>query len=275
MRFSIPAKTFLLGEYAALSGAPALLLASEPSFAIERIEVPELRGIHPESPAGKFWSDQSDGAYGLQFFDPYDGIGGLGASSAQFLGAYQIAFGAADIAIEHLLSQYYQYAWNGLGQRPSGYDILAQMHRGLVFVHRDHDKIQELGWPFDDVSVYLIHTGKKLATHTYLQQKDTHADDSYLGILSEHAFDALQQGNATAFLHAVRMAGEYLDRHKLVAPHSQKLIAALSEQEWVRAVKGCGAMGADILSVYIASGDEAALHDFCHRQALQCMSPSI
>jgi len=272
VRLAVPAKTFLLGEYAALSAAPALLLASEPSFVVERTKEPDLIGIHPDSPAGKFWRDHSDRRYGLQFFDPYGGIGGLGASSAQFLGAYQLVFGKDDIAIEHLLSQYYHYAWNGIGARPSGYDILAQMHQGLVFVDRQQERISTMTWPFDNLAVYLIHTGKKLATHTYLQDTRACPDYSSLGRLAAHAFDAVRTSSRSDFLQAVRAAGECLDTNNLVALHSKALIAKLYKQNWVQAVKGCGAMGADILSVYIAPEYASALRDFCILQGLHIVS---
>src|SRR5690606_39000184 len=103
-----PSKTFLLGDYLSLLGGPALLLNTEPRFQglLESIQptvkssaiadkiqaIEPYPGIHPQSPAGKFLqrhaSDFAD--CNLTFFDPHQGAGGFGASSAQFLMVYAL-----------------------------------------------------------------------------------------------------------------------------------------------------------------------------------------
>nr|WP_256594408.1 hypothetical protein [Legionella pneumophila] len=55
MKWQIPAKTFLLGEYAAIAGEPAILLTTSPCFTLTLTENAKLEGIHPESPAGLWW----------------------------------------------------------------------------------------------------------------------------------------------------------------------------------------------------------------------------
>src|SRR3990167_4806167 len=86
LNFQIPAKTFLLGEYVALQGGPAMILTTTPCFEVGVGDL-EIQAIHPDSPAGLCWRDS--GIPGeLFWYDPYEGIGGLGASSAAFLGAY-------------------------------------------------------------------------------------------------------------------------------------------------------------------------------------------
>ena len=49
--WTIPAKTFLMGEYAALAGESALLLTTTPHFELSLTDNPGLHGIHPDSPA--------------------------------------------------------------------------------------------------------------------------------------------------------------------------------------------------------------------------------
>ncbi len=88
MKWLIPAKTFLLGEYAALAGQSAVLLTTSPCFELSLSKEAGLHGIHPDSPAGRWWKENAQSEVGLQWHDPYQGCGGLGASSAQFLGAY-------------------------------------------------------------------------------------------------------------------------------------------------------------------------------------------
>lgn len=88
MKWLIPAKTFLLGEYAALAGASAILLTTYPCFELTLTSKNnQLSEIHPKSPAGVWWQQQHLD-HGLIWNDPYTERGGLGASSAQFLASY-------------------------------------------------------------------------------------------------------------------------------------------------------------------------------------------
>src|SRR4051812_39210067 len=86
MKWQIPAKTFLIGEYAALVGHSAILLTTTPCFELS-LEPSEKNFIHPESPAG-LWLKKQEANIKLTWKDPYQGQGGLGASSAQFLSCY-------------------------------------------------------------------------------------------------------------------------------------------------------------------------------------------
>ena len=78
MNWKIPAKTFFLGEYAAVAQEPAILLTTTPSFMLTLKEEPGLEGIHKNAPAGLFWQDKNM-RHGLKFHDPYQTAGGLGA----------------------------------------------------------------------------------------------------------------------------------------------------------------------------------------------------
>lgn len=57
MKWRIPTKTFLLGEYAALADLGAILLTTPPCFELTLTETPGLDGIHPDSPAGRWWQE--------------------------------------------------------------------------------------------------------------------------------------------------------------------------------------------------------------------------
>jgi mevalonate kinase len=90
----IPSKTFLAGEYLALCGGPSLVLNTPPVFELycQVTDDTRLEGIHPESPAGRFWADHQSSFANLtlQFMDPHQGRGGFGASTAQFAMLYQL-----------------------------------------------------------------------------------------------------------------------------------------------------------------------------------------
>ena len=117
---SFPGKTFLIGEYAVLEGAPGILINTHPRFLFA---ITKRRGnapldalfssqfdlenkernfqkikpkpkpkpnttasFHPGSPAGQWLKlhPQIEQSYDIKFYDPYFGKGGFGFSSAQF-----------------------------------------------------------------------------------------------------------------------------------------------------------------------------------------------
>ncbi len=117
---SFPGKTFLIGEYAVLEGAPAILVNTKPRFLFSvkeemqrkpvgtlssyeqsslfsKIDTGEkyhkkeplfkpMDSFHPQSPAGQWLKLYPDIAriYQIESRDPYFGKGGFGFSSAQF-----------------------------------------------------------------------------------------------------------------------------------------------------------------------------------------------
>ena len=86
----IPSKTFVLGEYSVLHGGPAILLASEPYFSLRLEEKNENKNpFHPLSPAGKLWElEPLLKTKSYLFSDPHHGLGGFGASSAEFIALF-------------------------------------------------------------------------------------------------------------------------------------------------------------------------------------------
>ncbi len=247
MNWCIPAKTFLLGEYAALGGASALLLNTKPFFEL-RLNTQNDASIHPESPAGLFWAKQQT-QYHLSFIDPYQGRGGLGASSAQFLGAYlaSLYLQGKKPHLEGLLEAYYQCAWTGQGLKPSAYDLIAQTQYGCVFINKQAGAIQSYPWNFDELSFILLHTGRKLATHHHLEHAQLTLPIDKLSVIVEKAQKALQHGHSALFIDSVNHYHEALKKLGLVAIHSLELIEELRHYKEILAIKGCGALGADVL----------------------------
>lgn len=156
MNWLIPAKTFLVGEYSALAEASAMIVLTNPYFQLTLLTETALSGIHPESPAGLWWQQQNTD-YGLSWNDPHLGRGGLGASSAQFLGSY---LGSCFIKnrvpdLNQMLGAYYKTSWTGKGLRPSGYDVIAQSQQGCVYINKQKKIIESYNWPFKDLSFFL------------------------------------------------------------------------------------------------------------------------
>lgn len=263
----IPAKTFLLGEYIALSGLPALLLTTQPCFQLSLTQDATLHGIHPASPAGRFWLDQAlSRQYGLDWQDPYRGIGGLGASSAQFLGAVRLYSQLTENNLDErtILSLYWQYAWSGEGLKPSGYDVLAQMNAGCVYI--ENYQAQTFAWPFPNLDWTLIHTDNKLATHLHLLQAQLPDNIDELAQICFHGHQAFQNRDEMDFVQAVRAYHQALAKGQRVADHSLQLLGQLEKQPLVLAAKGCGAMGADKILIIHSRENRLPLHQWLQTQ---------
>ncbi|HHT0593824.1 TPA: hypothetical protein ACTXXA_001730 [Legionella anisa] len=261
MKWSIPAKTFLLGEYAALAGASALLLMTVPCFELTLTTQEKSAGIHPESPAGLWWLQQNL-RQGLLWHDPYGGRGGLGASSAQFLASYLAGCFINDTApdLNKMLGAYYESSWNGKGLRPSGYDVIAQSQQGCVYINKQQKMINSYDWPFQDLSFFLIHTGMKLATHHHLQDSALPLPDQidYLSFLVDEAKQAFEQIDSKKLITAINSYHQKLTELNLVAEHSLKFISEFKKYPEIVAIKGCGALGADVL-LLITSADKSQI----------------
>jgi mevalonate kinase len=261
MKSVIPAKTFLLGEYVAISGGPALVLTTSPCFEVACLVEHHLQGIHPDSPAGLWWQAHADVLPGFSWVDPYDGLGGMGASSAQFLGLFQLAHQTLSKAysLETLLSAYHRYAWSGQGLAPSGYDVIAQQSAGCVYIHSKTGHYQSNPWPFRYLGFVLLHTGHKLATHSYLLTSSMPDDIEELAAIVHEGQAAIETLDDARMIDAVNAYHSALLARNRLTAHSRRQLMELAQEQDVLACKGCGAMGADILLLLVAKDKRSAL----------------
>lgn len=285
-QYSVPAKTFLLGEYVVTKGGPALLLSTSPRFILNVSSKKEggadvYKNIHPDSPAGKLIGRNKDffGQFDLDFIDPYQGIGGLGASSAQFALLFALLMQVKDITpsfLENALGTYIDVAWDQTGTAPSGADVIAQLTGGLCFYHRDRGIVESLAWPFPAMDFCLIHTGNKMATHTYLRDLKE-IDTGDMGDVAEDAHLGLKNSDAPLFIKAVNQYAELLKSRQWVTDLSEQLLKSIRLQPGVLAAKGCGAMGADIIFVLLDSASGDNFSAWCAEQNIKviCTSQGI
>lgn len=255
MKWRIPAKTFLLGEYAAVAGESAIVLTTSPCFELSLANEATIQGIHPESPAGQWWAHHRIPEQGLLWHDPYQGRGGLGASSAQFLAVYLACSYLLHVTPNRkaMLDAYYQSAWRGDGLKPSGYDVLAQSQHRCVSINRQRNVIKTYDWVFKDISFLLLHSGQKLATHYHLQRATLPSSINQLAVTVDLAEAAFEQRNSEWLIQAVNTYQQQLADLHLVAPHSLHHLNAFRAQPDVLAAKGCGALGADVLLLVVPS----------------------
>lgn len=261
VQISLPGKTFLLGEYSVLTGGAALLAATGPRFCLE-IDMKgagSCEGIHPHSPAGKwvrFHSSLFQRAQ-MKFFDPHTGKGGLGASSAQFIGVYvwsqlgdiSPSEWAHKLSPQNALQAYRSVAFSGEGVAPSGSDVMAQWVGGISQFRSQPFQLQNEEWPFADLSFSLWRTSLKVSTHHHLAQISipTYSD---LSSSVDAGLSSFQSRNEAGFIAAVREFGFKLEAKGLIHSEVQPLLAQLRQHEVVLAAKGCGAMGADIIVLF-------------------------
>jgi mevalonate kinase len=268
MKWLIPSKTFLLGEYAALAEASALILTTAPCFELTTTPQEQLSGIHPESPAGIWWQEQNCSKNGLSWYDPYSGRGGLGASSAQFLASYlaSCAIKSIEPELNPMLSAYYNSSWTGKGLKPSGYDVIAQSQQGCVYINKQKKIVTSFNWPFHNLSFFLIHTGIKIATHHHLQDAKLPAHIDYLSSLVDEAKYAFEKLDAQKFITSINNYHKKLTELNLVAEHSLKLIQQFKDYPEILAIKGCGALGADVLLLLTSTSEALILADKLKRE---------
>ncbi len=285
MKWRIPAKTFLLGEYAALADLGAIILTTAPCFELTLTDIPGLDGIHPESPAGRWWHQAGDKQHGLHWYDPLNHCGGMGASSAQFVGAYlATAFLRHSPPIhQEMLAAYWQCAWQGQGLRPSGYDVLAQSLScsqvsdelpACISMHRIDNRLESYPWPFRDLAFIIAHTGHKLATHHHLFDTTLPEDVARLDALVTTAHRALIKADSRVLVDAVNDYHQALLSMNRVSEYTQQLISNLQGQPGLLAIKGCGAMGADVLICLTTIEDVSVIQNRLREMNLQVLSSS-
>lgn len=279
LRFSIPGKTFLAGEYLALHGGPTLVFLSKPCFVLEvKSGQGAVDSIHPESPAGRYIHKYRDDFKNvdLQFQDSYQGRGGFGASTAQFLGCYAFHERAQKFDLKHLLQEYYEAAWNGEGTRPSGADLIGQWHGSMTFFDKKNDLLSVKAWPFVGLDFFLIHTGHKVATHEHLKNLE-----SFDSSLLEQSFAKIRTSFESLmnedFIDGIRSYAAELVRLGFTCAETQKLLIEIQKIDGVLAAKGCGALGADVVLVVTDKSTGILLERFCKVRGLSivCSSENI
>lgn len=237
----LPAKTFLIGEYAVLQGAPAIAVATTPCFEITYRNTKPTHAFHPDSPAGQL-SQQHPPAVHIDIA-PQKHPGGLGQSSAEFLAVWAAnPHNMTTIDIETILTTFWSCT-SGLATRPSGMDIATQYFGQCTFF--DGQQYQAMPWPFETLMLGLWHTGRKLATHTHLQS--LHTPPHALTTLAQQALTAMLNQNDMAFVNHVRAYQSALAHAGLQAETTAKYCQHLMTHPNILACKGCGAMGADVI----------------------------
>ncbi len=309
----IPAKTFLVGEYLALSGGPSVIVTTSPVFELSWLVEPAQsfeisHPFHSDSPAGRFLKSvetvkRPSGRIDVEFRDPYQGGGGFGGSTAEFLGAWMLSrWLAGDPVAESdlewcselrdhreqvcpqwtsgrlgggrfldVLDAYSEFAPNA-----SGADLVSQMTGGIAVWNRNKEMMQKFSWSFDDLYLSLVRTGRKLKTHEYLKGLTPLEASAQreMAVWVEEAVAAFAFVDSNRLTAAVRGAGKVLESQGLVADHTLSALHDLAEMAGVRAAKGCGAMGADVIAILHDASAFSTIEALCVRHGFQRVDTS-
>ena len=259
MKFWIPAKIFLLGEYIALRGLPSLVACTQPFFELE-VEghsegLPQIFNIHLKSPAGRFIEAQGLDFESVRFHDPYHGQGGVGASTAQFLGCFYASKHTTCIDLNDLLATYRTYTFQNQGFPPSGVDLIAQTAGGICYVDRIKNEQTVFAWPWPHLSLRFIRTRQKVLTHQHLAELTSLPEGPFEELVLQ-ATQALLQKDPDPFIFAINEYGTQMALQHFVTAETQTLLAYVKQHPACLAAKGSGALGADIVMAVIVKEAE-------------------
>lgn len=237
----VPSKTFLVGEYAALCGGEALILATAPYFEIQQggAWVP-----HPESPAAGLWPE------GFGFVDPHGGRGGFGASGAQMLLAM-----AQNQSLQVLGSNAARIVQKDYASKfaGSGYDLAAQILGGVARVCSQTETYESHPWKFQELDFLIYRSGYKVPTHELVKGAASEQLRTLVG-LSQETVRAYLDGDMAGFFDGL---GAFVQEQSFLGLVDERILELVEKAESdpdVLFAKGCGAMAADTLLMVVEAG---------------------
>lgn len=285
VKVSVPSKTFLIGEYAALNGGPSLVVSTEPRFSAE-ISAPGdglANGLHPQSPAGLWMRSQALSFQKIDFIfkDPHQGAGGFGASSAQFLMAWiwshlekkPFSDLADGVDVKSIWDDFLSL-FSDSKVKPSGVDLLAQATGGLTRVTTQPLKVQSLDWNFSDVDFLLVPTKNKVDTHKHLNSLDTSGIDELQSIATV-ASNSLETQDAHQFIGAIKDFETTLAAQGKTHLRTMNLLEKWKQQPGVLAGKGCGALGADSFVLFVEKSESLNIRKQLSLHELPVLASSL
>jgi len=291
--YSVPGKIFILGEYAVLAGLPALVAAVGPRFQARAVSsvgaVTEWPSGAPVSRYLKRVYDEEGVKIQFEFFDPFEGAGGFGASTAQFALAYQLISSrkSSETNSWREVWKCYRELMSSDPLLPSGADLVAQWEGGAVFFDPTQMTCENLGKSFD-WSQFLIFSathqnGRKVPTHDHLRQLSLEKFPNSRPRLVSELKDLLGRG-----VHAIR-EGDSATLGRVMFDYASELCRegwevkattedrlAFAECPGVLGVKGTGALQSDALIVLTQKGvDRTDLLQLAKKRDLQLVREGL
>ncbi len=278
LTFTAPSKTFLVGEYAVLGAAPALIINTTPRFALVATKGPTSFGdLHPDSAAGRWVKQRAPllEGWNLEFQDPHNRQGGFGASSSQFIFVHCLTtyLQSSFAKITEVFDK--QAVWNDhqvlTDHRGSGADVLAQIQGQIAYVDVSSQYTKGLSWPYPELSFGIVRTHQKIATHEHLK----HVDRQQMSLLvrpAQACVESFGTSSSEVFVGRLKAFSNTLKEFSLQAPAALTLIRMFEEQPWCLLVKGCGALGADTILYIYPTEEKEKVAAFLKKQRLNLVA---
>lgn len=247
MKYQIPGKTFLTGEYSVLIGGAALGLATKPYFEVSYFNSTNSESIfHSQSAAGKYLQ-MNKSKYQFSIEDSYSKKniqGGFGRSGAEFLTAI-----LPENKSFHEILKNYRSITSDQKIKPSGVDLAFQYFGQVCLADISKDKYESFEWPFSNLHFFILSTGLKIKTHLHLNELNVEKL-KHLPELSQVVIQSFLEKNEKEFLANLKIWSDELNKCGLQLPEAWKMKLSLEKHSEVLLVKPCGALGADVLLVF-------------------------
>ena len=271
----VPGKTFIVGEYLALLGESAIIACTSPNFELHVTPSGNCTTsgleFHKESPTGKFVADNQDffQRWDLKFVDPYEGAGGLGGSTAEFLASYIFKNHFSEVeSHSQLFFDYTKALQDYLAQfdgknLPSGFDLVAQLNGGLTYFNKSDGVLNQIKWDFADLDFLILKTPFKIKTHEHLKGLDLNSalvqKQASLKEIVETTRRSIEDSNSESFCKSINDYYLQMQEADLVLSETKEVIAEIQKRAGFKAIKGCGALGADTILI-VDTNEKLALN---------------
>jgi mevalonate kinase len=249
MKYFIPSKTFLTGEYSVLVDGAALGLATNPCF-----EVAYPNGqttfFHEKSPASLYLK-KNNLQMNVHLRDPYQSLGvqgGFGKSTAEYFAVCIPELLKSKKTIAEIRKEY-RSLFSKDSVRPSGIDLVFQYLGEVTFAQPKENKFASAAWRFPELDFFVLSTGFKIPTHEHLAKLNL-KDLSDLPLVSDQVIDCYLNKTQDQFLAALNEWSETLQQMNLTYESVVEQKSALKKIKEILLIKPCGALGADVMLIF-------------------------
>ncbi len=287
MKFLVPGKTFLLGEYSALVGGSVIGLATGPGFLAEYAVTENSSSgdisFSPDSPAGhlsrSFTQKNPRGdiasefkKFRFQLTDGFGACGGFGKSTAEFMSVLIPWLLKNEISFEKI-RELYQILSRESGAEASGLDLAIQYFGNVTLFDSRENKYSELGWKMKGYDFILVSTGNKIKTHEHLQTLDLKKISQFPKV-SDPVVELYEKNQADDFIRGLKEWSTFLKASGFMSAPAFELKQMIEADSDVLCAKPCGAMGTDVIAVLCESSRTAAVQEKLVHLKLQIKSTS-
>lgn len=257
MKFFIPGKTFLVGEYSVLLGGAALGLATRPYFELTYSEGGEVTHFHPGSPAGLYLA-KHQAHVSVAINDQYEiqgARGGFGKSTAEYFAAVIPDLLKNKPNFFNILAEYKSL------HSGSGIDLAFQYFGQVTLADPTLNFYQNFDWNFPNLDFLIVSTGLKVPTHEHLSKLDLDSLTELVPI-SNKITNIYAENKEDDFIYHMNLWCEMLNANHLTHLNSVHLKMFLEKKDEIRLVKPCGALGADVVLVFFDKQHEDTVRSY-------------